>query len=147
MAKNILVEESDSLIPLSIYYQVKKNKFGVKQYKILTDEEGIKAMEKGDPNTDVLNTKWAASIWKITTSIMRASTFYNPADGAQVFDPVKYQDNVFKICLKDWDIEDGQGSKVPITVESIGKLPKAIADELLRKYNFITSVDEIEEKK
>ena len=147
MAKMLLVKEDDNTVFISIYYQAKKNKFGTVMYKILTEEEGKKAIEKKDASVDVLNTKWAVPTWKITTNIVRSSTYYNPADGTQRLDPTKYRDNIFRACLKEWDITDEAGVPIPLNADSIGQLPNVVAEELLRKYDQSTESDEIDEKK
>ncbi len=147
MAKMLLVKEDDNTVLISIYYQAKKNKFGTIKYKILTEEEGKKAIEKKDASVDVLNTKWAVPTWKITTNVMRSSTYYNPADGTQRLDPTKYRDNIFRTCLREWDVTDETGTSVPINNDTIGQLPNTIAEELLKKYDQSTETDEDDEKK
>lgn len=147
MAKMLLVKEEDNTVFITIYYQSKKNKFGTIMYKILTEEEGKKAIEKKDASVDVLNTKWAVPTWKITTNITRSSTYYNPADGTQRIDPTKYRDNIFRTCLKEWDITDESGAVIAVSSDSIGQLPNVIAEELLKKYDQSTETDETDEKK
>jgi hypothetical protein len=147
MAKSLLIKDEENLIHITLYYQLKKSKSGYLQFKILSEEEGKKLLEKKDETVDVLNTKWSIPTWKITNKVMRASTYYNPADGSQRLDPTKYRDNIFRTCLKEWDIQDDSGNVVPINEENIGQLPTSVAEELLRKYDNSTSSSEAEEKK
>jgi hypothetical protein len=147
MAKSLLVKEEQGLILVEMYYQVKKTKQGYVSHRILTEEEGKKLIERGDPSVDVLHTKWVTPTWKISNKIMRSSTYYNPADGTQRLDPTKYRDNIFKTCLKEWDIQDDNGNIVPINDETIGMLPNPVAEELLKRYDKSTVSDETDEKK
>ena len=147
MAKSLLIRDEENLIHITLYYQLKKNKSGYVQFKILSEEEGKKLLDKKDETVDVLNTKWAIPTWKISNKVMRASTYYNPADGSQRLDPTKYKDNIFRTCLKEWDIQDESGTVIPINEESIGQLPNSVAEELLNRYDESTSPSESDEKK
>lgn len=146
MKKSLLIKDEEDLINISIYYKIKKNKFGFTNFKILKDEEGKKLLEKNDDTVGVLNTKWACPSWKISNRITRSSTYYNPADGMQRVDITKYRENVFKTCLREWDVEEN-GEVVPINEETIGQLPNSIAEELLSRYDKVSLPDEEEEKK
>ena len=147
MAKSLLIRDEENLIHITLYYQLKKNKSGYVQFKILSEEEGKKLLDKKDETVYVLNTKWAIPTWKISNKVMRASTYYNPADGSQRLDPTKYKDNIFRTCLKEWDIQDESGTVIPINEESIGQLPNSVAEELLNRYDESTSPSESDEKK
>jgi hypothetical protein len=147
MAKSLIVEEGENLIHIPLYYQAKKNKYGVLQYKILSDEEGKKLVEKKDESVDILNTKWISPTWKSNNTIVRSSTYYNPSDGTNRIDWSKYQDNVFRNCLREWDVVDGEGKPIPVNSDTIGSLPSIIASALLEKYDKSISIDEDEKKK
>jgi hypothetical protein len=146
MAKSMLVK-SDELVTITIYYQVRANRFGIRQYKILEEEEFKKLAASGSVEADSLTTKWSVPTWHTNNYLVRSSTFYSPSDGASKIDWSKYQDNLFKTCLKEWDVEDDDGKTVPVTVETIGSLPSVIASALLDKYNGCLSLEEEDKKK
>ena len=146
MAKQ-LISNTDELITLTLYYKVKVNKYGIRQYKVLEEDEGKSLLAKGDKDVDTLVTKWAVPKWKTNSHIMRSSTFYNPADGTNRVDWSKYQENVFKTCLKDWDVVDENNSPIPVNQDTIGSLPPIIASALLDKYDKSLAIEDDERKK
>lgn len=146
MAKTLLIQ-NEELITLVLFFKTKVNKFGVRQYKIIDEEEAKGLLAKNDPSVDTLTTKWVIPTWQTNTSILRQSTFYNPADGANKIDWSKYQDNLFKTCMREWDILDEQGNVMPVTSETIGNLPSIIATELLQMYEKSITMEEDERKK
>lgn len=146
MAKSLLVKDED-LITIILYYKTKTNKFGVRQYKIVDEEDAKSSIAKGDKDIDSLTTKWVIPTWQSNSYIMRSSTFYSPSEGVNRLDYNKYQDNVFKTCLKEWDITDENDKVIPINGESIGNLPSIIANSLLERYEKALSLEEEDAKK
>lgn len=145
MAKSLLVK-NDDLVTITIYYKIKTNKFNLKQYKILEEQEAKELISKGDTDVDFLTTKWTIPTWQSNSHLVRSSTFYSPSEGLNRLDWSKYQDNLFKTCLKEWDVEDG-GKIVPITPDSIGSLPTVIAQTLLDKYEKCLVLEDEDKKK
>jgi len=145
MAK-MLLSQNEELISLVLYYQVKNNKYGIRQYKILEEDEAKSLISKGDKEIDILSTKWSLPTWRSNSNIVRSSTFYNPSDGTNRLDWSRYEDNVFKTCLKEWDVVDENNQPVPVNQDTIGYLPVPIASALLQKYNKCLSLDEDEKK-
>jgi len=146
MAKSILVKEED-LITIILYYRTKTNKFGVRQYKVVDEEEAKASISKGEKEIDSLTTKWVIPTWQSNSFIMRSSTFYSPSEGVNRLDFNKYQDNLFKTCLKEWDIIDENEKPVPINSETIGNLPSIIANALLERYEKSLSMEDEDQKK
>ena len=146
MAK-MLFSKNEELITITVYYRVKTNKFGVRQYKILEEEEAKTAISNGDKDVDILTSKWAVPTWKSNSHLIRSSTFYNPSDGQNKVDWSRYQDNIFKNCLKEWDVFDENNTIVPINADTIGSLPVVVASALLDKYEKSLSLEEEDRKK
>jgi len=146
MAK-MLFSKNEELITITLYYKVQTNKFGVRQYKILEEDEAKTRISEGDKNVDILSSKWLIPTWKSNSHLIRSSTFYNPSDGQNKVDWSKYQDNVFKNCLKEWDIVDENNVDVPINTDTIGSLPVVIASALLNKYESSLALEEEDQKK
>jgi hypothetical protein len=143
----MLVSTNEEFITLILYYRVKSNKHGVRQYKILEEEEAKSFLSKGDKDVDILTTKWVVPTWKSNSNVLRSSTFYNPTDGSNKIDWTKYQENLFKACLKEWDVVDENNQAIPVSAETIGLLPPVIASALLDKYDKSLSLEEEERKK
>jgi len=146
MAKQ-LISNAEELVTLTLYYKVKTNRYNVRQYKILEEDEGKNLLAKGEKDVDVLVTKWSIPKWKTNSHIMRSSTFYNPTDGTNRVDFSKYQENVFKTCLKEWDIVDESNTLIPVNQDTIGSLPPIIASALLDKYDKCLAIEDDERKK
>lgn len=146
MAKSLLVQE-DELITIITYYTVTTNKYNVKQYKILQEDDAKDLITKGDKNVDSLATKWIVPTWNSSSFVLKSSTFYNPSEGTNRLDWSKYQENLFRTCLKEWDITDANGEILPVSLESVGKLPKDIAYALLEAYEKAITVEDDERKK
>jgi hypothetical protein len=104
------------------------------------------AIAKGDKDIDSLTTKWVIPTWQSNSHILRSSTFYSPSEGTNRLDFNKYQDNMFKTCLKEWDIVDENERQVPINTESIGNLPSVIANALLDRYEKSLTMEDEDQK-
>lgn len=146
MAKSILMDGEDNLIHVPLYYKIKK-KGSVRQFKILTDDEGRDLLAKNDPDVEVLNTKWKPQTWQMNTFLIKNSQSYDQVSGAKEFDGLKYRENIFTNCLVEWDMVDEKGQVIPINPKVIGQLPQSIAQALVRKYDDLLVIDEEEQKK
>lgn len=147
MPSSILLSGNESLINIPLYYKIKENKHGVRQFKVLTEEEGRSLLEKQEKGVEVLNTKWKPQTWQMNNYLLKNSTSYDQASGTQQIDFTKYQDNVFTNCLIDWDMFDEKGQPIPVNPKTVGQLPSAIAQALIRRYNDSLTVDEEEQGK
>lgn len=142
MANSILLEGNENLIHIPLYYKIKTNRFGVRQFKVFDDEEGRKLLEKAEPDVEVLNTKWKPQTWQMNNFLLKNSTSYDQASGSQQLDFTKYQDNVFTNCLVEWDMIDAKNQPVPVGSKTIGMLPSVIAQSLMRRYESSLRIDE-----
>lgn len=146
MAKN-LCQKVEQFVIIKLYYKAKTNKFGVIKHKMLEEEEAKSLISSGDKDVDVLTTKWSVPSWKSNSNIVRSSTFYNPTEGLNKIDWSKYQENLIKSCLKEWDIVDENDVPVPVTSENIGSLPPLIVSAILDKFESSLSLEEEDKKK
>jgi len=146
MAKEVLVED-EQLVTVTVYYRYKVNAHGVKQFKILEEEEGKELLAAGTAGVDSLTTWWTVPSWKPNNDMLRQSTFYSPSEGVNKMDWSKYQENTFKNCLKKWDVQDKEGKIIPITAENIGKLPTLLGNAVLDKYDKCLVLEDDERKK
>lgn len=146
MPKDVLVEE-DQTVNIIIYYRCKTNVHNIRQYKILSEEEGKDLISKNASGVDSITTVWSIPSWKPNIDLQRRSTFYSPQDGTSKMDWSKYQEYTFHSCLKKWDIQDKDGNPVPVNPENIGKLPTIIANALLDKYDKCLLIEDEERKK
>lgn len=146
MRKSILVKDNE-LLTIIIYFTVITNKFGVRHYKILQEDEAKILIAKNDANVDSLTTKWIVPTWNSSSHVLRSSTFWNPTENTNRLDWSKYQENVFRTCLREWDIMDDNGEYLPVNMENIGSLPKDVAYALLDAYEKSVSIEDDEVKK
>lgn len=147
MPNSILIGGDEDLIHIPLYFQIKKNKHGIRQFRIYKEDEAKNLMEKEDHKIEVLNTKWKPQTWQLNTHLLKNSTTYNQATGQNDIDFTKYQDNLFSTSLIEWDMVDDKNNPIPVSPTTIGQLPVAIAIELIRLYQNSTSLDEDEIKK
>jgi len=146
MAKSLLVK-GDELVTITVFYQSKQNKFGIRQFKILEEQAAKDLLAKGSTDIDSITTKWTVPTWHTNNYLVRSSTFYSPSEGLNKLDFSKYQDNLFKTCLKEWDIEDDEGKIVSLNPDTIGSLPTVIANALLDKYDNCLRLEDDDKKK
>jgi len=146
MANSILLSGNENLISIPIYYKSKVNKYGVRQFKILTDDIGRMEIENKEGGVEVLNTKWKPQTWQMNNFLLKNSTAYDQASGTHQIDYVRYQDNVFMNCLVEWDMVDDKGQPIPVNPKMVGMLPSSIAQSLVRKYDASMQIDEDELK-
>mgnify|MGYP001160049574 CR=1 FL=1 len=146
MPSNLLIDGQEDLIEIKLFYRVKKNNAGVRQFVVLDEEKGKKAIEDGDDSVDCLVTKWSPQTWQMNNNLLKQSMTYNKISGNNEVDFSRYQDNVFRYCLKEWDVTDKDGSPIPPTPENVGQLPAAVAQALIRLYDSTITVDQEEKK-
>lgn len=147
MSNSILLGGDEDLIHIPLYFQVKRNAHGVRQFKIYEEEEAKKLMESEGHEIEVLNTKWKPQTWQLNSHLLKNSTSYNQATGQNDIDFNKYQDNLFNTSLVEWDMVDGNGKNIAVSPTTIGQLPISIASELIKLYQESTSIAEEELKK
>lgn len=149
MAKKLskAVGKGKKMVSIPLYYRITDGPYDNMQFQILAREEGKKAVEKGDSSVEVLNTKWRANSWQLTNVLMQSSLSYNPQTGQHEVDLTKYQDNMLKSCLVEWDLTDEGDQAIPVTPEALDDLPPEIAKGLIRVYDRSNLVDEGEIKK
>lgn len=146
MAKK-LFSAKEELVTIALYYKTKTNKYNISQYKVLDEETAKEALSKGDKNVDAIITKWSIPTWKSNSVLLRSSTFYNPTDGSNKIDWSKYEENIFRNCLKEWDVVDENGNPIPVNIDTIGMLPPTIATALLALYDKVISLEDEDTKK
>ena len=146
MAKSVLLDGDENLIHIPLYYKVKK-KGNIRQYKILTEEEGKSLLAASDADVEVLNTKWKPQTWQLNTFLIKNSTSYDQVSASKEFDFQKYRENVFAHCLVEWDMVDDKGQIIPVSPKVVGQLPHTIAHALVKKYDELLAIDEEEQKK
>lgn len=144
MSQSILMEGNETLIHIPLYFKIKINKYSVRQFKILDDEEGKKLLNQEGSGVEVLNTKWKPQTWQMNNFLLKNSTTYNQANGNNEVDFAKYQSNVFDNCLAEWDMVDEKGQPIPVSPKTIGMLPTTIAHALIRRYDSSLTIDEEE---
>jgi hypothetical protein len=149
MANNLLLSSDSDLIVIELNYQVKANKHGQRQFKVLTDKEVAEfpeLKEGEDSPFETLVTKWRPQTWQTNNSLLKNSMTYNNVSGNSELDWSSYQQNVFKYCLAEWDVTDDQGNPVPPTLENVGMLPSIIARALIQRYDEALMIDDEEKK-
>lgn len=149
MASQLLLGGNDDLIVIELYYQVKKNARGQRQFRILTEKEAqaMAPQEEGkEKHYEILETKWRPQTWQTNNSLLKNSMTYNKVSGASELDWSAYQQNVFKYCLQSWNVKDEQGNAVPPSPENVGMLPSNIARALIQKYDEALMIDDDEKK-
>lgn len=146
MASNLLLNSNEDLIRITIYYRVQKNKYGSRQFQILPEEKALELLKKEDSDVETLETYWSPQTWQVNNSISKQSMSYNKVHGNEEIDWSLYQQNIFKHCLKKWNVTDDDGNEIPPTPENVGMLPTMVARALLQEYNNSLSVDEEEKK-
>ena len=129
-----LLSGSD-LIEINMYYKYINTDTG-KKLVILDDnkaKELLKDEEKAK-EVEVLKTKWNVPTWKEQNEIMNLSSqTVNQQTGDRQFNFLAYRDAMVKRCLKAWDILENE-KPVPISFETIDKLPGTVVINLYQKF-------------
>lgn len=135
-------------IDIKIYYKiVRRNK--IKKIHVIPKEEAeeaIKDPEKGK-NIEVLQTKWLPELnWKDEKEISKSSIEIDPISGKRDIDVIEYRDGIIKHCLKDWNLLDSEGKKIPLISKNIDALPSEVVFALYQEYEENINYTEEEEK-
>ena len=149
MSNQLLLGGDNDLIIIELYYQVKKNKHGQRQFRIYTDEEveKIEKPKEGEkPKYETLETKWRPQTWQTNNELLKNSMTYNKVSGGSELDWSSYQQNVFRYCLHAWNLTDGEGRPIAPSLDNVGMLPSNIARALIQKYDEALMIDEDEKK-
>jgi hypothetical protein len=146
MAKSLLIKDEE-FVTIVLHFEHHTNRHGVRQYKILSEKEAKDALANGSKNIDSITTKWTMPTWNSNSYILRSSTYYNPTEGTNKIDWSKYQDNLFKTCLREWDLIGDDDKPIPVNNDTIGSLPAIIAAALLEKYEKCLALEEEDRKK
>lgn len=147
MAGSNLISKEKNYIHIPVYYRIKKNKYGNTVVAVIDDKKAKEMLDKGNPEIQILNTKWISHTWQINNQLFSSSQSYNNVSGQSELDWQKYQDNMFKTCLVEWDMADENGNPITVTPESLDQLPFPVARELIKKYDKTDEFDEEEAKK
>jgi len=127
--------DGSSLIKIKLYYKNTDVGNG-KRLDILSDkkaEELLKDEEKAK-EIEVLETEWSMLTWKEQNEVMEVSTQAGQIqDAEKKFNFLAYRDAIIKRCLKKWNITINE-KIVPVTSESIDKLPAPIVVNLYQKF-------------
>lgn len=146
MAHKLGKAMKQKLVSIPIYYRFKENGDNIQIY-ILEEKEGASLVAKKDASVEVLNTKWKPNRWQTDNVLIQNSLSYNPQSGQSEVDGIKYQDNIIRECLAEWDLVDENNQPIPVSGESIDNLPPDIARAMIRAYNKLNSFDSEEVKK
>lgn len=127
--------DSFDLMEIKLYYKYVKVGKGRKLI-ILEDskaEELLKDEEKSK-EIEVLETQWAMLNWKEQNEVMNASSkAIDPITGEKQFNFLVYRDAIIKRCLKEWNLTMNE-KPVPVTPESIDKLPGPVVVNIYQKF-------------
>lgn len=145
----LLLGGDNDLIIIDLYYQVKKNKHGQRQFRILTEKEveDMPPLKEGEePKYEKLETRWRPQTWQTNNELLKNSMSYNKVSGGNELDWSAYQQNVFRYCLQSWNLTDNDGKPIPATLENVGMLPSNIARALIQRYDEALMIDDDEKK-
>ena len=133
----------DQTIEITLFFIVRKNKYGVNVFKVLDDKEleELQSDENKKKTIRSINTVWSLLGWKQQNEYLEKSIEINPVSSAKEINPTKYRETIFKKCLKDWDIIEN-GKKIPVSDMAIDKLDPRLGEALLNKYDTMMSFDE-----
>jgi len=88
-----------------------------------------------------LVTTWKRMTWKDQNMIFSRCLRTVPGPDGQAtteLDTIMYRDLKIKTCLKDWDLQDDNGVKVPINSDVIDSLAPEVAVALLNNFEMVT---------
>lgn len=124
-----LFSNSDDIV-IKMYYRDKEDKLEILEDK---DIEGKTDEELSQEGVEIIETRWAEISWGSYQSIL-SKAFIPREDGQSVFSFVVYRKAIIEQCLKDWNITDENGVKVPIR-ENINKLKPGVVMYLYNKFD------------
>jgi len=129
--------KSDKLIEIVLeYYESPSGKITVLE----TEEE----KKKYEGKSKKLKTKWLQETWKSNNEATRGSMIFNSATGMPTIDWTKLAEYKLLHLLKEWDVTDDDGEKVPCNEEMKNMLDPDIAQQMLAAYNRKTQISEEE---
>jgi hypothetical protein len=144
-----LLGSNDDNLVITLYLQLKTNKFGATRVVILSDDDAKRMLEDPAKKAEVkiLNTRWRLSRWREENDLMLRIQRPNPITNQMEPDWSAYRDLRIKMFMADWDLE-ANGQRVPVTPEAVDRLPPEVALELYTRYIQATgSGDEADQSK
>lgn len=157
---SIILDPNKSFIQIDTFYVEETKKSGpyeITKYNFIKSKEEleewtikgyampqpeIQSKDKPDKMIHKLSTKWKRLSWKEQNTIFSSCFKSRPsADGKNTvteMDGIRYREMKLKTCLKDWDILDDAGQKIPVTEENIDNMIPEVANELLDSFEKLT---------
>jgi hypothetical protein len=141
-----VIVRDDDFVPVSINYLLTTNKYGVKRYRILTDEETekVKQDEKLSAKLYTLNTKWKPQTWQDQNDLFTVSSFFNPQLNRQDTDWNKFRAVRLLKSIVQWDAMDEHGRILPLNDKNKSNLHSTLANALSNRFDEIMSVEDDE---
>ncbi len=136
-----------NLVEIKLYYTFRE-KNNSKVLVVLPDKKAEEMLNNEEEKSKVesLTTQWSVMSWREqNSSVDQAYSKTNPMSGDKIFNHISYRDSIVKSCLKQWDIVIN-GQTVPVSKESIDKLPGDIVMGLYTKYEKVLDYSEQELK-
>lgn len=139
---------TEDYIAIPIYYSIITGKYNSKKIKIYKDEEAKVLLDDQEKKKDIkiLNTTWLQFNWDELQKIRLLCNNVDQQTGRQEFNYIKFRDILIQTCLKDWDYIE-HGNKIPINPNIIKSIRPEIVNDMLNKFEAVTSLSEDEEKK
>lgn len=156
---SIILDPNKSFIQIDTFYVEEIKRMGpleiIKHHFIRSQDEleewtgrGYSMPQQGIENQNdeqtikKLSTKWKRLTWKEQNTIFSNCFRTKPsADGKSTItemDGMRYRELKIKMCLKDWDIVDEMGNKIPVSEENIDNMVPEVANELLDSFEKLT---------
>jgi len=112
MSNSIFVSRDDTF-PLTVYY-VKEGDFAVRKPDDLTEDE------KNSDEYDSVTIKFTLPDHSISKMLMRRSTTF--VGGASTFDHGTFNNILFEILAKSWDLKDDNGKAIDFDVMKLNDM-------------------------
>ena len=137
-----LVDTDSQLVKITLYYKVKDIN-GFQKVIILEDEKAkeMLADEKTEKDVNMLNTWWKVLSWQDSNNITNASKVTGEKAMPGELDYYRFRDLRIKMCMKKWDLKGDNGSDIPLTPDTINKLPVDVVLTLNSKYEELMNLD------
>ena len=123
------------LMEIKMYY--KYSKVGNSKKLVILDDKKAEEMltdEEKAKDIEVLETQWSMLNWKEQNEVMNISSqVTDPKTGEKQFNFLIYRDAIIKRCLRSWNLTMNE-KPVPVTPESIDKLPGQVVVDIYQKY-------------
>lgn len=139
---------ANQYIDLTLYYTIKKNKYGVNTVNIVPEEEAHKLLADETKKATVksISTKWVQQSWRAAQDLMSKSMLYDHTSGESKFNAMMYRDARIKTCLVDWNVKDEDGTPMSCNEQTISSLNWEVAQGLLNLYESALMPDEDKEQ-